>query len=243
MAQQQAQKPAAALDKNTRQTIAGIPDSKPSISQEMAAKYGDSCAGLHFRGRKFEAIEAQFQVLLRPEQSDEWVEEAKARMDRAAEERVAAGLPSRPVYVGAGYFEFTLEKDLEARAAFVREGGGSNGLAPDAMKAIAEKHVRPGWEGRFLTQQSATEGNYAIAHTADGRPVQYKNMLLGHRPKELGEAERRYYSDLSKAVVDQTVEGQVESTRRFERDQLKISAGQARAAERGLEEPMGVANG
>lgn len=80
-------------------------------------------------------------------------------------------------------------------------GDAANPAAADPLKIAMDKHVTPGFAGKFMSKEAmrkfGTRG-YRVVNDANGAPVERGNMILGEIPKELRDKRKARFKSLDR---------------------------------------------
>lgn len=112
-----------------------------------------------------------------------------------------------------------LSKRIEERADFRRESL-EPWEAPDPMKDLADKHVKPGMRARFLSPEKVRrDGARGFEPVIDaGDPVKLGEMILAQMPEERAVARNHYYQSLGTEQMSRVEQEFKEGQQRLARD-------------------------
>lgn len=174
-------------EKRRRQEAAGIPDSKPPVAPEgtFAEK---SILDCHVGGVLVRDLPVEVQGRILYQQTDEGIAEAN-------EGKVAGA---------ARVTEDGFTKTCQHRKDAIVNQGMQPWEAPDPLREVADKHVRPGFKGRFLSPSTIDQRGmrgFEPVRDKDGNPVKVRNLILGEMPEEKARQRNEFYRDKGNNAV------------------------------------------
>lgn len=187
-------------DRRQKQEAAGIPDSKPFISDEPAETGETRILACHIEGVLVSDLKLDPQIIAA---LDYWA------TDEGIAERNANPNVRPPSGVSLGRDEFS--KSLEQRRDEVRERDFPTYQARDPLKEVADRYTAPGMRPKFLSANRAKEGGtgdyeivkYPAVHPHAGEPVKVKGMVLGQMPQDLAKSRNRHFLKRGNQLLEQ----------------------------------------
>ena len=191
-------------ERRKNQEAAGIPDSKPFISDEPVETGETRMLQCHIKGVLVSDLNLPPQVIAALDywSTDEGIEERNANPNVR---------PPSGVELGRGEFE----KSLDQRRHEVKDRDFPLYEARDPLKEVADRYVGPGFRPKFLRPNKVKEestGDYEVVkypegHPRAGDPVRVKGMVLGQVPEEVAVARNAHYrkrgNDMLKQIGEQ----------------------------------------
>lgn len=179
-----------AEERRMRQELAGIPDSNPPIAPEGTFEES-SILDCHVGGVLVRELPVEVQGKILYQQTDEGIAEANEGKQEA-----------RARVVTDEY-----RKSLDHRRDRILEGQ-EPWQAPNAMKELAEKHVRPGFTPRFLSPAMIDKRGmrgWEPVLDENGNQVKARNMILAEMPKDAAERRNKHFRDKGKDALRKEV--------------------------------------
>lgn len=166
---------------------AGIPDSKPPVAPEGTFPER-SILDCHVGGVPVRNLPLEVQGRILYQQTDEGIEEAnRDKVPGAA--RVTKD-------------EFS--KSCQHRKDAIVEQGMQPWEAPDPLREVAQRYVRPGFRPRFLAPAAIDQrGMRGFEPVLDenGRQVKVRNLILAQMPEETARQRNEFYRNKANAAV------------------------------------------
>lgn len=157
-----------------------------------------------------------------------------ANTDQGIEERLA-----KPhAFTTSGADE--LDKSIQHRRDF-REHEEESWLAPDPMKELADKYVRPGFSGKFMSRSvTARNGLRGFEPVSNGgKEVTLGTMFLAEAPIDVVKRRNKKYQKVGQQQMAEVANRGSEEQERFARDSGMSPRNAAAQAEDGLHESRG----
>lgn len=166
---------------------AGIPDSKPPVAPEGTFPER-SILDCHVGGVPVRNLPLEVQTRILYQQTDEGIEEYNR--DKA---------PG-----SARVIKDEFSKACENRKDAITGQGMQPWEAPDPLREVAQRYVRPGFRPRFLAPAAIDQrGMRGFEPVLDenGRQVKVRNLILAEMPEEKAEQRNKFYRDKANAAV------------------------------------------
>lgn len=178
------------------QEAAGIPDSKPFVSDEPMETGATRISSCHINGVLVSEMNLSPQVLLA---LDYWsTDEGIAEKNSRPNVRESSGIT-------LGRDEFS--KALDQRRDDVKDREMELYQARDPLKEVADRHVAKGMRGKFLSQAKLKEaggtGDYEVVKDVSGDPVRVRGLVLGQMPEGRARARNRHFQDRANKVLQE----------------------------------------
>lgn len=142
-------------------------------------------------------------------------------------------------YTTAGASEF--DKSIQQRRDFRNDESNEQWHAPDPMKDLADKYVRPGFSGKFMSRSvSAHKGLEGFVPIKDnGKEITLGTMFLAEAPIGFVKRRNKKYQDEGKQAMAEVANRSSEELVRSARDSGMSPRAAAAQAEEGLHESRG----
>lgn len=182
----------------------GIGESK-IFGAQYDATASEKLLACHVGGKPVSELPDEVVVLLSYDHTDEGIEERnRGKADSAA--RITDSHFDKQVQ----RFGDGLASDMEPWEA------------PDPMKELADKYVRPGFRPKFLSQKNLNgvrgARGFVPVLKENGDPVKLANMILGEMPEERAKKRNEHYREQARMQMKRHTEAQQEQAERTARD-------------------------
>ncbi len=206
------------LDKQLRQELAGIPDSKLFNGSEQP---DSPILDLHVGGVLVRDLPLEAQAKIVRRQTDEGIAEANEgktgsgiQVDAPRRDRRWVGESSE----GPAHWEEVMRstdafgKALDQRRDDILEREMEVYQARDPLKEVADQFTAPGMKPKFLSASKIKDGGgtgdyrvvkYPDGHPMAGDPVKVKGMILGEMPEARAIARNKHYRNKGNQLLAQ----------------------------------------